>query len=207
MQTQQALQRPLSRRAFLRGLSLTASVALMAACGPPRGDDRAAVQVAFGPQATPQTILPSPVPQESATPGAAEGSLALDEFLLLSTLLTGVPNLSPELGQRYLQTLNAAHGAPALTALYEETGLRAATPPTTATLSAATAQLNEAPLGEVATALTKLWYSGIYTNAAGEATVATFVDALAWKTLAFTKPTTICGVPGFWSEAWEPVLD
>jgi hypothetical protein len=85
--------------------------------------------------------------------------------------------------------------------------LRAATPPTTATLSAATAQLNEAPLGEVATALTKLWYSGIYTNAAGEATVATFVDALAWKTLAFTKPTTICGVPGFWSEAWEPVLD
>lgn len=53
----------------------------------------------------------------------------------------------------------------------------------------------------------QLWYTGIYTKADGEATVATFVDALAWQTLAFTKPMTICGYPGFWSEAWEPILD
>jgi len=27
------------------------------------------------------------------------------------------------------------------------------------------------------------------------------------QTLRFTKPMTICGYPGFWSEAWEQVLD
>ncbi len=213
--TKPLLARPLSRRTLLRGLSLAASGALLAACGPPRGESAAmARQLAFGPQVTPQTILPSPMPDTTVTPTADQDSLSLDEFLLLSTVLTGVPNLDPELGQLYLQNLNATHGAATLADLYTETGLRttapaanATAPPANATLAAATASLDKSTGGPLAATIAKLWYSGIYTADSGEAIVATFADALAWKTLTFTKPTTICGEPGFWSEAWEATLD
>lgn len=203
------LARPLSRRTLLlRGLSLAASGVFLAACGPPRGESAAlARQLAFGPQATPQTILPSPMPAATGTPATVEGTLTLDEFLLLSTLLTGVPNLDAELGQLYLQTLNATHGAAALATLYTETGLRAPTPTANVTVPASIDSLAQSTLAPLAATVTKLWYSGIYTDETGEATVATFADALAWKTLTFTKPTTLCGIPGFWSEAWEAALD
>jgi hypothetical protein len=160
----------------------------------------------LGPEATPPTILPSPVPSASPTP-AADAALALEEFLLLSTLLTGVTHLDPELGQIYLQTLNTTEGTAALTDFATATGLRGETPPTDLDLLTTTGVLEQTPHRALATAITKLWYTGIYTNAAGEETVATYVDALAWKTLTFTKPKTICGEPGFWSEAWERVLD
>ena len=206
--TNALLLRRLSRRAILRSLSLAASGALLAACGPPRGESVAvARQLAFGAQATPRTLLPSPMPNTTVTPSAVEGSLSLDEFLRLSTLLTGVSNLNPELGQLYLQNLNTTHGAAALADLYTETGLRTTEPPTNVTLAAATDSLDQSTLAPLAATVTKLWYSGTYTAESGEATVATFADALAWKALAFTKPPTICGAPGFWSEAWEATLD
>lgn len=199
------LRKPISRRTFLRTLSFTLSGTLLAACGPPRGDDRAAVRIAFGPQATPQTILPSPMPKATSMPATDVELLSLEEFLTLSTGLTGVANLDPELGQIYLQSLNTTHGAAALTDLYTTAGLPTAENSPPVDLPAGVTA--EAPQRALAATITKLWYSGIYPNAAGEATVATYVDALAWKTLAFTKPKTICGEPGFWSEAWEVVLD
>lgn len=202
----QSWTRPLSRRAFLQTLAVAASGAWVAACGPARGEERAlARRLAFGPAATPQTVLPIPMPDAPPTAMAAS-ALTVAEFLALSTLLTGVANLDPELGQIYLQSLGATAGD-ALAAFYTATGLRSAAPPTTADELTATGVLANEAQRALGTTITKLWYSGIYSNAAGEETVATFVDALAWKSLLFTKPLTICREPGFWSEAWEPVLD
>ena len=195
---------PISRRTFLCSLAATATGAFLVACGPPRSTDQAAV--AFGRQATPQVVLPSPVP--ATPPPAATEDLPLTEFLALSTLLTGVPNLNPALGRLYLQSLQASDEFTVTVAdLYAQAGLRSAAPPTTVSALEATDFFTQEATRRLADKIIELWYTGVYTNPAGEETVATFVDALAWQTLAFTKPTTICGYPGFWSEEWEPVLD
>jgi hypothetical protein len=52
----------ISRRAFLRSLPVMTG-AFLAACGPPRST--AQPMRAFGPQATPQIVLPSPTPHPS----------------------------------------------------------------------------------------------------------------------------------------------
>ena len=91
--------------------------------------------------------------------------------------------------------------------LYAQAVFRSAAPPTTVSALEAAGLFTQAAPRSLADRIIELWYTGIYTNAEGEERVATFVDALAWQTLAFTKPMTICGYPGFWSEAWEPVLD
>jgi len=195
--------RPISRRTFLCSLSAAVTSAFLTACGPPRSTDQSAL--AFSLQATPPAVLPSPVP---ATPPAATEDLPLTEFLALSAVLTGVANLNPELGRIYLQSLQTSDEfAVTVTDLYEQAGFRSAAPPTAVSeLEAAGLFTQEAPRS-LADRIIELWYTGIYTNAEGEETVATFVDALAWQTLTFTKPMTICCYPGFWSEAWEPVLD
>ena len=196
--------RRLSRRAFLCSLSTVLSGALLVACGPPRSNSRA--DLAFGPQATPPAALPSPVP--ATLPAAPSDDLPIDQFLALSAVLTGVPTLNPDLGRIYLQSLQASPDfTVTVTELYEQAGFRTdAPPPTIATLESAGLFAQEATR-TLADRIIDLWYTGVYTNTEGEETVATYVDALAWQTLAFTKPTTICGYPGFWSEAWEPVLD
>lgn len=196
--------RRLSRRMFLCSLSTVLSGAFLTACGPPRSNSR--TDLAFGPQATPPAALPSPVP---ATPSAAPNDdLPLAQFLALSAVLTGVPTLNPELGRIYLQSLQASSDfTVTVQELYEQAGFHAnAPPPTIGMLESADLFTQEATRALV-DRIIELWYTGVYTNAQGEETVATYVDALAWQTLAFTKPTTICGYPGFWSEAWEPVLD
>ncbi|MEZ4728460.1 MAG: sugar dehydrogenase complex small subunit [Caldilineaceae bacterium] len=202
MQQQRENQQPrrLSRRAFLRSLSITITGVFLAACGPPRSREQPGI--AFGPQATPQIALPSPVPttQEEAV------DAPLAAFLTLSTVLTGVPNLSPELGRVYLQSLQRSSEFPiTVTDLYQQGEFSSETPPTLEALETKGFFAQEATR-KLLNKITELWYTGIYTNEAGEDTVATFVDTLAWQTLAFTKPKTICGYPGFWSEAWEPVL-
>lgn len=197
-----------SRREFLRGLSFAASGLILSACGPPRGDSAEAVALALGPRATPQTILPSPVPPEPSSPSQATSApISLAEFLALSSILTGVPNLDPRLGLVYLESIVASPAGESLAELYEGAALDTETPPANAAILTETGILDEEPLSELAATITKLWYTGIYTPPEGEETVATFVDALAWQTLAFTKPMTICAEPGFWSEAWDPVLD
>nr|AGC71485.1 hypothetical protein [uncultured bacterium A1Q1_fos_1880] len=196
--------RRLSRRTFLYSLATALSGALLAACGPPRSNNRA--NVAFGPQATPPAALPSPVP--ATPPTAPTDELPLAQFLALSAVLTGVPTLNPELGRIYLQSLQASPDfTVTVPELYDQAGFRADAPPPTIAMLESTGLFTQEATRTLADRIIELWYTGVYTNAQGEATVATYVDALAWQTLAFTKPTTICGYPGFWSEAWEAVLD
>lgn len=196
--------RRLSRRAFLRSLSTTLAGAFLVACGPPRSTDQSGI--AFGPRATPQIVLPSPIPP-AATAQPELGGLPLAEFLALSTVLTGVANLSPLLGVVYLESLQRSSEFSVTVAdLYQEGEFSSETPPTLEALEAKGFFAQEATR-KLLTKITEMWYTGIYTNEEGEETIATFADALAWQTLAFTKPMTICGYPGFWSEAWELVLD
>ena len=196
--------RRLSRRAFLCSLSTAITGAILVACGPPRSNSRA--DVAFGPQATPPAALPSPAP--ATPPPATSDDLPFAQFLALSAVLTGVPTLNPDLGRLYLQSVQAnSDFTVTVLDLYAQAGFRTdAPPPTIATMESAGLFAQEATRA-LADRIIELWYTGVYTNAQGEDAVATHVDALAWQTLAFTKPTTICGYPGFWSEAWEPVLD
>lgn len=195
--------RRLSRRAFLSSLSTALSGVFLVACGPPRSNSRA--DQAFGAQATPPAALPSPMP---ATPAARVDDLLLAQFLALSAVLTGVPTLNPELGRIYLQSLQTNPDLlVSVPELYEQAGFRTDTPPPTIAMLEETGLFAQEAIRTLADRIIELWYTGVYTNEQGEERVATYVDALAWRTLAFTKPTTICGYPGFWSEAWEPVLD
>lgn len=194
----------LSRRTFLCSLSITLTGAFLVACGPPRSNSRA--DPAFGAQATPPAALPSPAP--TAPPAATDADLSLAQFLALSAVLTGVTNLNPELGRIYLHSLQASPDLiVTVPQLYEQAGFRADAPPPTITMLESAGLFAEAATRNLADRIIDLWYTGVYTNAQGEETVATHVDALSWRALAFTKPTTICGYTGFWSEAWEPVLD
>lgn len=197
----------LSRRGFLRALLASAGSLAVAACGPVRGGDFAR-RAALGPGATPQVVLPSPMPEDGTAAPAVDEELAA--FLALSSLLTGVDDLDPQLGRIYMQSLAGpdAAGGMTTTALLQQAGFLGATgagdadPPATLEELEATGVLAQAGAAELARSVTTMWYTGIYTDASGEETVATYVDALAWKTLQFTKPKTICGYPGFWAEAW-----
>ena len=89
----------INRRRFLRGMA-AAGAGLLAAC--------AAGEIAQEPApyrtATPFQALKSPqAPSIPASGDAAEGSISLEEFLQLSSLLTGVDNLDPALGSIYLE--------------------------------------------------------------------------------------------------------
>ncbi len=198
--------RRMGRRTFLRSLSLAASTLLLVACGPPRGDQGAAQDVALGAEATPQTILPSPMPDAAVPTEALAGELTLEQFLSLSALLTGVRELSPTLGEIYLRHLGQSTDGTTLAALGKRLGVTDAAS-TSATERFDPDLLADESLRKLAETVAKLWYTGTYSNEAGDRTVVTYVDALAWRTLAFTKPKTICGQPGFWAEAWEPVLN
>src|SRR5688500_18531836 len=88
----------LSRRAFLRSVSVVAAGAFVAACN-------------VGRENRPVADLVEPVFSEAripTLPAVAEVQTLppeLSEFLTLSTLLTGVENLDPALGTIYLQSL------------------------------------------------------------------------------------------------------
>lgn len=203
-------QNCLSRRGFLRTLLASAGSVAVAACGPVRGGDFAR-RVALAPGAAPPVVLPSPVPEGGTPTPPVDEQLAA--FLALSSLLTGVDDLDPHLGRVYMQSLSgpdtaAASNGMTTTALLQQAGFLGATgagdadPPATLEELEATGVLAQAGAAELARSVTTMWYTGIYTDASGGETVATYVDALAWKTLQFTKPKTICGYPGFWAEAW-----
>ncbi|HRW09748.1 MAG TPA: sugar dehydrogenase complex small subunit [Caldilineaceae bacterium] len=191
----------MSRRAFLRGITISLSGLVVLACGPARGGEEIGQRLALGPHATPPVVLPSPMPAAAtATPAPL-----LQEFLALSSLLTGVAELEPELGRIYLQSLQRTEESQsALQALWEEAGFqRGALPTSLAALEERNMFGNE-EIRNVTNRIIEMWYTGIYTDDAGEDVVATYVDALAWRTLRFTKPKTICGEPGFWAQEWRP---
>jgi D-sorbitol dehydrogenase-like protein len=112
--------------------------------------------------------------------GAAAGHapVSLDEFLALSTLLTGVKDLDAEHGRLYLASLSATE-ARDLAVLARTRALDTA----------------------VAAKIVECWYTGIYDSPTGPR-VATYIEALAWTTLGFTKAPSVCGGGvGYWADA------
>ena len=202
----QCKTRPLSRRQFLQSLLIAVGGSLLTACGVQRRVDSPTPlrQIAM-----PHPILPSPQPPAAeATTAVQPDGAPLAAFLALSALLTGIDNLNPVLGRVYLQSLQATPQTSAsLAELFDAAGLQAATPPTTLAAIEQRGIFEQAETRTLANKITEYWYTGIYETAEGEEVVATYVDALIWQALPFTKPTTICGAPGFWSEAPEEAID
>jgi hypothetical protein len=197
-------ERPgLSRRAFLRSVGLTGLVTLLAGCGiatqsaPPE-------DIAPFPQRHP--LLPSPVagpvpsPRSGATPSPSE--VDLGGFLALSTLLTGIENLNPQVGQIYLDSLAAnTESEISLADLYRQAGFADAPPPESIEELERRGVFAQDATRALADKIIEYWYSGVYDTADGEQAVATFADALVWRAIRYTKPLTLCAAPGFWAVA------
>jgi D-sorbitol dehydrogenase-like protein len=132
--------------------------------------------------------------------GVSHAPVSLDEFMALSTLLTGVKDLKTEHGRLYLTSLSAA-AARDLAVLYDRAGFRSAAPPATLDALARTGALETSAARAVTAKIVECWYTGVYDSPAGPR-VATYLEALAWTTLGFTKAPSICGGGvGFWADA------
>lgn len=204
-----------TRRGFLGGFLSAAVGALLAACGA-EADGSQEDTDAFAQRydtATPDTVLQSPQARPGAgtpqpgtpQPTAPEGVVGLEEFLALSAVLTGVSNLDPVLGRVYLGALQSGDFGVSLAELYQQAGFEGEA-------TAELADLQEAGVFEeeatrtLANTITRYWYTGVYDTAEGEQAVATYVDALAWKVLPWTKPRSICGSRGFWEQRPDVVI-
>jgi hypothetical protein len=134
-------------------------------------------------------ILPLPLVGESASSGRNSGGPFLDDFMRLSTALTGHTGLDKELGQIYLDALlHTPHGEDDLTRLLaelEEGGIPA--------------YVRE-ELQAIARGLLLAWYTGHYPTMSGPK-VGTFTQALAWHALGYTTAPSICaGTMGHWGD-------
>ena len=194
----------ISRRRFLRVISAIATGSLLSACAV--GPENPRQVAAFEPQVT-DVRLPSP--QARGIEETLANDQGLARFLTLSALLTGVAELDPVLGQIYLQSLQQAPSdlGVSVDALLGQTFNSTSPIPTTLEELEEQGIFQDTALRAIADKITEYWYTGIYTNANGEETVATYVDALAWKTLTFTKPMTVCGSYRFWTEPPETAID
>lgn len=191
----------MSRRHFLRHAILVTTGGLLAACAQPSAQRLAGEPVESS--ARPAQV---PLPQVTATDEGADPELA--QFMALSTLLTGVDELNAAIGRIYLHSLrqNASLPMPIGDFLTQIADSAAAMPESLDDLASSGIFDNEATRA-LADKVTEYWYTGVYDTPEGEQAVATYVDALAWKTLTFTKPKTICGAYRFWTEPPESVID
>jgi hypothetical protein len=196
----------ISRRCFLRSLSVIAGGGLLAACAvgeegrlPPNR-----LEPAF-------SAVELPMPRAAASIAAAaaqEGEAELPGFLALSALLTGVDNLDPTLGSVYLQSLRTnSEFSVSISELLEQAQAGLPAPPTTLEELESSGIFESETTRQLADKITEYWYTGIYETPEGEQAVATFVDALAWRTLTFTKPQSLCGTYRFWTEPPEAAID
>lgn len=192
------MKNKLSRREFLQSGTAVLLSTTLTACGV------ASTQQAEGWQtATPAKVLQSPMPPTTPEPTATlpPDSLALEKFLMLSAVLTGIPNLNPEQGRIYLRSLaSSSDFNVSLTDLYEQANLANVGAASSLTALEEAGIFAQEGTKKLADKIIEYWYTGTYTNAEGETAVATYADALAWKVLDFTKPPTICGAPYFWAE-------
>lgn len=187
----------LTRRQFLHGGTAVLLSAALSACGAEGTAPVSPYQTAF-----PNPVLESPVPPATPTESAsAPEEAALNRFLALSAALTGVSPLNPVLGRVYWQSLqNDAELTMTPEALIEQVQAETAvsTELTLANLEAAGVFAQD-EAQKLADKIIEYWYTGTYKDEQGETAVATFVDALAWNVLTYTKPQTICGSPYFWA--------
>lgn len=186
----------LTRRQFLTTLGLSVSAGWLVACAPAR-----TTPIPLASPFPTHPVLPSPQAAGTATPLPKPEGLSLTDFLALSAVLTGVDELNPQLGSVYLQSLQAStEFTTTLADLHAQAGFRNEPPPTTVEALEANGLFAQESTRKLADKIIEYWYTGSYDTAEGEQAVATFVDALAWRTLSFTKPLTICGVPNFWAQ-------
>jgi len=184
----------ISRREFLQTALLLSAGSLLAACSQPPEGVKTEATLYVSP--TPASVLPSPLSPESQPVDSTPEPEGLDEFLRLSAILTGVQDLNPVLGQVYLNSLQSA--GVNLEPLYAGAEIQSATPQTLPALTEG-GFFNQEETGSTADRIITMWYTGIYEQD-GESRVATFVDALMWKAIAYTKPLTICSSFGFWAD-------
>jgi hypothetical protein len=185
-----------SRRDFLKVVSLLTGGATLAACSP-----REASLVESN------WVTPTPVQLLPVTGGEGEPATGEDlgAFLALSILLTGVPDLSRDIGAAFLTALRNTPGfSPGLEQIYRQAGFSTNQWPESLEVLEAAGIFNDEQTSELANQITTAWYTGIV-EGEQDPTVVTFVDSLALKTLHFTKPLTICGTYGFWAQ--KPASD
>lgn len=136
----------------------------------------------------------------SAIPAAeAAAAITLNNFLTLSSLLTGVENLDPDVGKVYFETLQAnAASRKELADLLRRSGMGSANPAKTLNQLAATGVFQNKALRTVADTITEYWFTGTYDSQGGPR-VAAWTGALAWTT-TYTKAMGLCGGPtGYWA--------
>jgi hypothetical protein len=190
-----------ARRAFLRGAAASGAVLLLSGCGIATSGTPPPDVAPFPPW---HPLLPSPQPfagaESTATP-EPEG-LGLDAFLALSALLTGIEGLDPTVGQVYLDSLSASDQFDvSLAELYRQAGFSEAAAPASIEELQARGIFDQEATRTLADKIIEYWYSGVYDTPEGDQAVATFVDALVWRAVRYTKPLTLCAAPGFWAVA------
>ncbi len=125
---------------------------------------------------------------QSAAPALSAGA-----FVAMTRTLTGYASQDPVAANALLRALTSAVGTPTLTRIAD---LAARTPPAQLSAALASAGLDK-PAGGIVAAL----YSGVVETARGPVVV-TYVDALAWQAVPWTKPNAICGgITNYWSTA------
>jgi D-sorbitol dehydrogenase-like protein len=134
-------------------------------------------------------ILPLPFAAGNASSGKNNDGLSLDDFMRLSTALTGHAGLDKELGQIYLDAL--LH-----TPQDEDDLIRLLTGLEEGEIHA---YVREKP-SSIARELLLAWYTGHYPTMSGPK-VATFTQALAWRALGYTTAPSLCGgTMGHWGD-------
>lgn len=130
-------------------------------------------------------------------------SLDLAQFMQISRVLTGFKNLDDDAtGETYLGALNARpEHAAALHSLWRRGGFSADRSVTIRDLEAS-GLFADRMMREIADTVIEYWYSGTYVAADGEQRVATFIEALAWRSLGYRDEglSTCSGDFGSWSE-------
>lgn len=134
----------------------------------------------------------------------AATTIGLDEFIRLSRVLTGVEDLAGEnVGREYLEALSRRPGGMArLAELWRLGGFDGPEPPESIEDLAARGVYARPALAELADTITADWYTGTYATLDGAQRVATYTDALAWRTLGYRPagPSTCGGLFGHWSQ-------
>lgn len=191
----------ITRRAFLRNSAIIATGTLFAACALEQ-EEVGGVDPFESAYSVPE------LPTSQAATTSQEEPPELAGFLALSALLTGVDELDPAFGRIYLQSLQENSELPMTVAqLLEHAQTEQSALPTSLEELERRGIFEDESTRALTDKLMEYWYTGIYETANGEQVVATFVDALAWKTLTFTKPMTICGSYRFWTEPPETAID
>lgn len=134
----------------------------------------------------------------------AASLIDLAAFTSLSRVLTGFPDVGDEqVAREYLAAL-LAHPARSrqLATLWSTGGFGGATPPVSVADLVARGVYDDPELATLADSLTACWYSGVYDDATGAQKVATYVDALAWRTLGYRSggPSSCGGIFGHWAD-------